>query len=324
MNILITGAGLIGCHFAREMGLHGHQAVIYDLAPMEPYVRSVAGDVPVVKGDVRDLPALMDVIREHRVEAVFHSAGLIGPRVAEHPYTGLSINVGGAIAVGEACRLSGVRRLVFAGSFAVYNWDLPPAAPIDEDFPTTQNTFYGGSKVACEQILRAYASTYGLELALLRFAQVYGRGHYVGGSSGGIAMHGVVETASRAEPVRIDPRHFGINEYVYIEDVVQGLAMAFERPLVSRAFNIGTGVLHSPADVAEALRRACPGLQVEVLPGPAQRPGQRRDQPLDLTRAREELGYNPRFDLTRGIAAFVEELRRQARVMGQGSRVKAP
>lgn len=310
MNILITGAGLIGCHFAREMARRGHRAVLYDVAPNENYVRSVAGDTPVVKGDIRDLPALVDVIREHQVDTVFHSAGLIGPKVAERPYMGLNINVGGAIAVGEASRLCGVRRLAFASSFAVYHWDLPPTAPLNEDFPTVQNNFYGSSKVSCEQILRAYATTYGMELALLRFAQVYGRGHYVGGSSGGIAMHGVAEAAARGEPVRVDPRLFGINEYVYISDVVQGIALACERPLKIGAFNIGTGALNSPSDVAEAIRKVRPGLEVEVLPGPAQRPGQRRDHPLDLTRARRELGYSPQFNLAGGIAEFVKELER--------------
>jgi len=310
MNILVTGTGLIGCHLAREMVQRGNRVVMYDLAPMEGYVRSVAGDVPVTKGDVRDLPALVDVMREYQVDTVFHSAGLIGPKVAERPYTGLAINVGGAIAVAESARLSGVRRLVFASSFAVYNWDLPPTAPINEDFPTTQNSFYGSSKVACEQIFRAYATTYGLELAILRFAQVYGRGHYTGGSSGGLAMHGAVEPASRGEPARVDPRLFGRNEYVYIKDAVQGIALACERPLVIEAFNIGTGTLHGPDDVAAAIRLARPGLPVEVLPGPAQRPGQRRDQPLDLARSKRELGYNPQFDLAKGIADFLKELQR--------------
>lgn len=310
MNILITGAGLVGCYVAREMVRRGHRAVLYDLAPQGDYVRSVAGEVPVVKGDVRDLPALMDVIRENRAEVVFHSAGLIGPKVAERPYTGLSINVGGAIAVAEASRLSGVRRIVFASSFAVYNWTLPSATPIHEDFPASQNNFYGSSKVACEQILRAYAGAYKMELAILRFAQGYGQGHYAGGSSGGLAMHGVVEPAARGEPVRIEPTLFGVNEYVYVKDIVQGVAQACEKPLSIASFNIGTGTLSSPSDVASAIRTVCPGLSVEVLPGPAERSGQHRTQPLDLSRARIDLGYDPQFDLAKGIADFVDELRR--------------
>lgn len=309
MNILITGAGLIGCYFAKEMLRRGHQVLIYDLAPIEGYVRSIAGEAPLTRGDVRDLPALLDVMRQFRPEVVFHSAGLIGPKVAERPFTGLSINVGGATAVGEAARLSGVRRLVFASSFAVYNWTLPSSVPIHEDFPTSQNNFYGSSKIACEQILRAYAGTYKLELAILRFAQGYGRGHYVGGSAGGMAMHGVVEAAFRGQPVHIEPQLFGVNEFVYVKDIVQGVALACEKPLGITALNIGTGVLNSPADVADAIRAECPGAAVEVGPGPAERPGQHRSQPLDLG-CIKELGYAPRYGLAEGIKDFVEELRR--------------
>ncbi len=313
MNVLITGTGLIGCYVAKEMVRRGHRVLLYDIAPIESYVRSVAGDVPVARGDVRDMPALIDVMRDLKPDVVFHSAALIGPKVAERPYTGLSINVGGAIAVGEAARLSGVRRVVFASSFAVYNWTLPSSVPISEDFPASQNSFYGCSKIACEQVLRAYATSYGNELAIVRFAQGYGRGHYVGGSAGGLAMHGVVEAAARGEAVRIEPRLFGINEYVFVEDIVQGVAQACEKPLRIETFNIGTGVLSTPEDVASCIRAVCPGQSVEVLPGPAERPGQHRSQPLDITRAQQQLDYDPKFDLARGVASFIQEMRQAAR-----------
>jgi UDP-glucose 4-epimerase len=309
MNILITGAGLIGCHFAREMAQRGHQAVVYDIAPNEGYVRSVARDVSLVRGDVRDLPALLETMQAHRVDTVFHTAGLIGGKVAERPYSGMGINVGGAIAVAEATRLSGAERLVFASTFGVYNWGLSASAPINEDFPLGGDSLYGGSKVACEQIFRGYGAKYGFEAIMLRFAQVYGRGHYVGGSSGGQAMHEIVASVADGKPVRIVPRHFGINEYVYVKDAVQGAVLACETSVKSKAFNIGTGHLASPEDLVAAIGAVRPGLEVQVEAGPAERPGQRRTQPLDLTRARQELGYAPRFDLVEGIADFVQELR---------------
>lgn len=105
----------------------------------------------------------------------------------------------------EATRLSGVKRLVFASTFGVYNWSLPATPPINEDSPLGGDSLYGGSKVACEQILRAYGSKYGFEAILLRFPLVYGRGHYMGGSSGGQAMHEIVALAAANKPVRIIP-----------------------------------------------------------------------------------------------------------------------
>ncbi len=308
MNILVTGAGLIGCHFAREVQNRGHQAVLFDLAPNENYVRSVAGDAPAVKGDIRDLPALVDTMRAHQIKVVFHTAGLIGHRVADRPYTGLNINVGGAISLAEASRLHGVRRLVFASTHGVYNWDLPPAAPVREDFPLGEDTFYAASKVSCEQILRAYGARYGMEVVILRFAQVYGRGHFAGGSSGGIAMYAVGEAAARGGPVRIDPSKFGVNEYVYVKDAVRAAILACEQPLKSKVFNVGSGTLESPSDLASAIRSARPGLEAEVMPGPAERPGHLHEFAMDTSRAASELGFRPTFDLAAGMADFIQAI----------------
>ena len=58
MKVLVTGAGLVGCHAARELTNRGHSVMVYDLAPDDAYIHSVAGDVSTVRGDVRDLPAL--------------------------------------------------------------------------------------------------------------------------------------------------------------------------------------------------------------------------------------------------------------------------
>ncbi len=312
MNILVTGAGLIGCHFARQMTQRGHQTVVYDVAPNEGYIRSVAGDVPLVRGDTRDLPALLETMRDYRVEIVFHTAGLIGGKVAERPYTGMSINLGGALAVAEATRLSHARRLIFAGTFGVYNWNLAATSPIDEDFPVGGDSLYAGSKIACEQILCAYGNKYGFEAIVLRFAQVYGRGHYIGGSSGGQAIHEIVALAAANKPVRISPHCFGINEYVYVKDAVQGAVLACETPVKSKAFNIGSGYLAGPQDLAAGIRTVRPGLEVRVEAGSEEPITRDRTQPLDLTRARRELAYDPHFDLVKGIADFIQGLPRTA------------
>ncbi len=309
MSILITGAGMIGCYFAREMARRGRQVVLYEGAPNAEYIRFVAGDAPVVKGDIRDLPALVDVMREYGVDTVFHSAAMISRTVAANPFTGLSVNIGGTTAVAEASRLCGVRRLVFCSSVVAYRWSLRPVAPVDEDFPLGDDDFYGNSKVACEQVLHAYGAKYGIEVAVLRFPLVYGHGLFAGGARGGIAPHLIAEDAARGRPVRIDPAQFNTTEHLYVKDAVQGVTLACERPFTGKAFNIGAGAVTGPSDLAHAVKTACPGLSVEVLPGSSEHPGHQK-QPLDLNRARKELGYDPEFDLDKGMSDLIQELRR--------------
>ena len=309
MNIFITGAGLVGCHLARLLAERGHKAVLYDVAPHRDYIASITSAAELVEGDVRDLPTLIDCMRGCAPDVVFHSAFLIGSRINEHPHAGMSANVDGAMALAEATRLSGVKRLLFASTFGIYRWDLSPAEPITEDFPIGGTRFYAASKIACERILAAFASWYGLEFAILRFAQVYGLGHYAGGDAAGPAMHAALAEALAGQPVQLDPGVLSTNDYVYVEDVAFGVMLACERPLRHEVYNLGSGRLSTSEDVAAAIRAAVPGAKVEVLPEPVQGPFWRHEQRLDLTRSQSDLGYKPAFDLTRGVADFAIHVR---------------
>jgi UDP-glucose 4-epimerase len=308
MNILVTGAGLIGSNFTQEMIRQGHQVVLYDIAPNTAFIKRVVGEVPIVAGDIRDLPTLVETMQRHQINTVFHSAGLLGP-TDERPYIGLSINIGGTIAVAEAARLTGVRRFVFASTFGVYQWTPPPKAPVSETHPLEGAGFYGGSKEAGERIVVAYGNKYGMEVAIPRFAGVYGAGHYAGGSSVGRRFHQLMQAVVSGGPVRIDAAAFGNYEYVYVKDIAQGLALASQRPLKSRTFNLGTGIVSTAADLAEALRTAFPKVEVEIIPAPPEKPIPDR-QPLNLTRSKQELGYSPQFDLIKGLTDFANELRK--------------
>jgi len=308
MNILIIGAGLTGCHFAQEAVTQGHNVVVYDMAPNETYVKSVAGDVLISRGDVRDMPALTNVMRDNAVDTVFLNAGLIGGKAEQRPFLTLDININGAITAAEAAGLSGVKRFVFASTFGIYDYDLDPSEPLAETFPMGGDNFYHASKTSCERILGAYSKRYGFELACLRFARVYGLGHYAGGSGGGEAMHTAVHAAVHGNPARINPKILGKSEYVYAKDVAHGIMLACEKPLKSRAFNIGTGQMVGPDDMVEAIREAVPGADAAVEGTAALHHG---EQPLEINRAKVELGYEPQFQLFAGIADFASEIRRR-------------
>ena len=313
MNVLITGAGLVGCYLARELLQRGHQPVLYEVAPFRDYIRWVAGDVPVVEGDVRELPALVEAMQRYEVNVVVHTVALMGQKLEDQPYRGMSINVGGTISVAEAARLTGVERLVYTSTFGVYHWTLPPTTPVTEDFPLAGNVLYSGSKVAAERIMRAYGNRYDIPTAVTRFANVYGPGHYAGGAGGGAgasAIHELVEVAREGGVVRVDPRRLtDLTEYVYVKDAVHGVALAAEQRGKNQTFNLGTGVLLTPVDIADAFKGVFPSVEVQVEEAQGAMQVTHRDQPLDLSRSRNELGYNPQFvDLADGLADFSEEL----------------
>lgn len=309
MKVLVTGAGLVGCNVARLLKERGHDAILYDRTPNQAYIDSVVKSVPVVAADVQDLSALIETLHDHRVDTVVHTAYLIGDSLRLRPYAGVRANVDGCLVLIEAARLAKVRRFIFTSTFGIYDWNLPPQSPLTEEFPVAGDNPYIASKIASERLLTSLASFYKLEFAILRLAQVYGRGHYLGGDFASRAIHEALAAALAGKPVKIDPGILSINDYVYAKDVAEGVLLSCERPLNHTVYNIGSGALGSTANLAEAIERAISGAHAEILSKPVIGPFWRHEQMLDLHRSRRDLGYTPRFDLADGIGDFVAELR---------------
>jgi len=313
MNILITGAGLIGCYSAVELAEGGDRVILFDVHPDYDYIRHVfAKEAPIIEaGDLRDLPTLLTIMRKHEIEVVVHTAGLIGKRVAEHPYTGIWTNVLGTVHVAEAVRLSKVRRMVFLSSFGAYNWDYPTSGPITENHPLSGQGLYGATKAANEHILMALADLYSFELVILRPAGVYGFGHFRGGSSVGRLMHELVTAAAAGTPWQVTEERIGINEYVYVKDVAMAVKSAcHQEKLTHRTFNIGVGVLSGAREVVHCLCEILPGARIELIPAKGEEGKKGRPHPLDIGRAKRELSYEPRYDLKGGIKDYLSIMER--------------
>ena len=121
MNILITGAGLIGSHAARHMVDAGHKVVLFDLSPNRDYLAKVVGKdrADIVAANMLDLPALLTALEKFNVDTMVHTAGLIGGHVQENSYTGATNNILGTINILESARLRKLRRVVYVSTFGV-------------------------------------------------------------------------------------------------------------------------------------------------------------------------------------------------------------
>ena len=308
MSTLITGVGLVGTSFAQAALERGERLVFFDPEPRGSYLAHRLGDadVTVLRRDIRDLPSLTHAMMSEGVDTVVHTAGLIGTRVADPFYTGIQVNVFGTVNVAEAVRLAGVKRLVHVSTFGVYDRSVEGDEPITERFPLGGANPYSATKVANEALLRAYAGTYGFELIVVRPANVFGVGHFWGGSGGGATVQTLVEAGIRGETVRMAPsRDF---EYVYAKDLGRAidLAATVTEP-ASTTFNVGNGSVASFAELVEAVKTALPELRVEALPGGP--PVSNIRQPLDLGAARDVLGWAPRYTLAAAFQDYAAELR---------------
>ncbi len=309
MNVLITGAGLIGAHTARHLANGGHKVVLFDLSPNQEYIQKVVGPdkADAIAGDMRDLPALLSALEKFDVDTVVHTAGLIGGRVQENSYTGATNNILGTIHVLEAARLRKLRRLVYVSTFGVYDREKITDSAIGENHPIGGHNLYAATKVCSEHLIHAYAAMYKLDTIIIRPGGVFGRGFFIGGSTVGMLMRDLALAIIKGGAITIDAHTYGPNEYVYGKDVGLALFLACqaENPK-RRTYNAGTGVVHGPEQLAEVVRDLAPNAVVRVSGATAAAPS--RSIPMDIGAARAELGYAPKFSLKEALRDYMDEL----------------
>jgi UDP-glucose 4-epimerase len=242
------------------------------------------------------------------VTKVVHTAGLIGGKVQQSLSLAFDINLNGTRNVAEAVRLTGVQRLVHMSTFGVYDMRRKIEGPVTEDHPRGAGRGYGNYKGAKELILEAFAAQYGFELIMLRPANVYGYGHFFGGSSGGAKMQALLEAGALGNKASIPAAETMTNEYIYADDMGRAvdLALNIAMPPVT-VFNIGNGYVTPFDELVKIVQEVAPGLDYEILPGD---PPKSKNFPLDISRARQHLGWEPRFTLKAGFEDYLTEMRK--------------
>ena len=303
MKVLITGAGLIGTHTAKELAEAGDDVTLFDVAPKLDYIRHVTGrNLNVIHGDIRDLAELVDAFQKLRPECVIHLAASVGEANIQNVYAGFQVNLVATINVAEAARVAGVRRIVHASTQALYCGEDPNEL-LHEDSPLdSRGRVYNASKLGCEHVLRTYAARHEIELALLRFAGVYGYHSVAGGP--GVAVQQAVWTAMAGKPVELNV--YESVDFIYVKDLAKGVALAAHAtPLKHQAYNLGSGTLTTVEDLEQVLTKMFPEVKLSRGKLTPARPR------MDITRARAELGFNPQYKLESGLRDYVAELQQR-------------
>lgn len=311
MSTLVTGGfGAVGSFVTRILLERGETAVVYDLRPDPRLVRDILDQVTVEQGDILDLPRLVEVFGARGVTRVIHTAALMPEPARERPYLGTHVNVLGLANVLEAARLAGVKRVVFASTKGVYAeiegaHDHPTYAPVDERYPKDPNSLYDASRFYGERLGRAYQERYGLEFCATRFSHTYGPGKLTHGTLAVPSM--IVEGAYRGEAVRIPHGGEAMDDFVYNRDSANGLVCAAFAPNPSSGiYQIASGRAHSLHDVAAAVRKLIPHADIQIGPGlDFKGLGRKSCCVFDISRARTEIGYEPRFSLEQGVEDYL-------------------
>lgn len=304
---LVTGgAGFIGSHLADALLQAGHTVrVLDDFSAGKLDNLAQAGDrVEVVRGSVADPAAAARAVAD--CEVVYHLAAIASvTKSVEAPLVSHEVIATGTLQVLEAARQAGVRRLVYAGSSAAYG-DQPGTERLEADALIPLSP-YAAAKLAGEHYCSAYTTSHGLETVRLRFFNVFGpRQDALSPYSGVIAIF--INLMKQGKKPVIYGDGTQARDFVYVANVVQALCLAADsKAAVGQVYNIGNGASTTILELVKDLNELL-GRHIDPTHQPP-RAGDVRLSQADITRARNELGYQPtvsfREGLGRTLAAFV-------------------
>ncbi len=305
MAILVTGgAGYIGSHTVRELIALSRDVVVYD--NLSRGHRHSVMDVPMVAADLSDERVLMETIQKHGITSVIHFAAdsQVGESM-EDPAKYYRNNVTGTLCLLKAMKETGVGRIVFSSSAAIYG--EPAEVPITEACPKAPTSVYGRTKWMMEQILSDYDNAYGLKYVALRYFNAAGA-H----DSGAIGEDHTPEThliplimdvlLGKREHISIFGTDYAtsdgtcIRDYIHVTDLAKAHILALDalsKGMPSQAYNLGNGSGFSVKEVIDTVE-AVTGMAVSRREGP-----RRAGDPAVLIASSEkiirELHWTPKY-----------------------------
>jgi UDP-glucose 4-epimerase len=295
VKVLVTGgAGFIGSHIIEKLLLEGCQVIVMDNLSTGRR-EHVPGEVGFINMDIRS--AEVDgLFAAERFDHVIHlAAQTMVPRSLADPAFDCAINVQGSINILEACRKTGVRRVIFSSSAAVYGDTT--VLPVIEGTPQQPTSFYGLTKLTMEKYLALYSRLFGLEYVVLRYANVYGERQGDGGEGGVVSIFARLLRQEKALTIFGDGEQ--TRDFVYAGDVATANYQALMTENANAVYNISTGTETSVNELITRMEEAAGKVVARVNVAP--REGDIYRSFLDRSAATKGLAWQPCVGLAEGV-----------------------
>jgi UDP-glucuronate 4-epimerase len=305
-RILLTGgAGFIGSHVALQLTRRGDAVTVLDNFNdfYDPAIkRANAGELEgarVEEGDIRDQGFVRRLFAGERFDAVVHLAAMAGVRRSlEDPLHYSDVNIRGTqILLSELERRPEVH-FVFASSSSVYGGNERVPFREDDDIHQPLSP-YAATKRAGELLCFTHSHLYGTPVSCLRFFTVYGPRQRPE-----MAIHKFVRCIHEGQPIPFFGDGSTRRDYTYVDDIVDGVIRALDRPRGFRIFNLGESQTISLAELVDLLGELS-GIEPRLDRRPLQ-PGDALVTYADVSKARAELGYRPSTTVRDGVERFLE------------------
>jgi UDP-glucose 4-epimerase len=305
MKYLISGgAGFIGSHIAGALVGQGADVRILDnfSSGKREYLKGL--DVEIFEGDLRDASFVAEAVRG--IEIIFHEAAFVSvPESMEKPQECFDVNITGTSNLFEAARKAAVKRVVVASSAAVYGDS--EIMPLVEDTPLRQLSPYAVSKRVDEMYAELYTRSFGLEVAALRYFNVYGPRQRPD-SMYAAAVPIFIRRMLDNKPITVFGDGGQTRDLINVHDVVQANLIASQHPAApGQIFNVCTGIETRLLDLLDILYEIFPNAPRHIHAEP--RAGDIYRSIGTPKKAMDILGFKPVVTLASGVKEAVEEMR---------------
>jgi len=308
MAILITGgSGFIGKELSKILLGKKHEVVLFDMVP--PLEQEKGGEKsPFVRGNISDWAEVCNVIREWKVEHIFHLAAMLSAQCEANPWAAIQVNGLGIYHILEASRLFGVRKVIFTSSMGAYG-------PVQNGFVSDDTLqrpqiMYGVTKVFGELLGLYYHRRFGIDFRGVRFPQLIGPGI----KSEGYGQYNpkMIESALKGVPFEAWVTKETSIPIMYIKDAIRCLLELFEAEegkIKTRVYCVGQ-ITPSPTagDLLGEIRKHFPQVSITFRPDPKAMEVLRSiPTQLDDTNASKEWGWSIRYGLKEMVEDFIKE-----------------
>lgn len=298
-KILITGgAGFIGSNLADKLIEKGYEVAIIDNLSTGSK-SNLNKKAKFYKADIQD-KKVANIFAKEKPDAVFHYAAQISVRDSvSDPIKDAQTNILGSLNILENCKKFGVKKVIFSSSGGSIYGETN-VYPTNEDCKEIPLSPYAITKLAVEKYLNYYFKSFGLEFVALRFANIYGPRQNSKGEAGVIAIF--TDKMMAKHPVVINGEGEQTRDFVFVEDIVSASILALEKP-VTGIYNLGTATETNINTIFLKLKEIIKS-DCKEEHGPAAR-GESGRSCLDYSKAKEVLGWEPKFNLDEGLKQTV-------------------
>jgi len=304
--LVIGGAGFIGSHVVDELTKEDvKEIIVYDNfcrgrienlkeAQKDPRVR-----IYEIGGDICQTDILDSAMKG--IDYVFHLAALWLLQCYEYPRAAFDVNIRGTFNVLEACVNRKVKKLIYSSSASVYGDAVE--IPMTEEHPYHNKTFYGATKIAGEQMCRAFYHRYGLNYVGLRYMNVYGPRQDYKGAYIAVIMK-ILDQLDQGFPPIIFGDGSQAYDFIYVSDCAVANLCALKANTTDTFYNVGRGIQTTIKEIAELILEIIgSGLKIQYEPSGTTFVKNRVGCPK---KAEAEIGFKAKVGLREGLEKLVE------------------